>query len=74
MASHVPLGSSRFLGAVPDGYALIGVLSKSRTVETLFVVPDVVELKRSAHILYAGQVLEHVSDGPDGRWQYEDRR
>lgn len=67
-----PFGLKRFTGVVPDGYATIGLFSQGRVIETLFLIP--IAHSRTRLLTYSGVDYPHVSDGPDGRWQYGDNR
>ena len=65
-----PDGTVPFVGTVPPGDVLIGVWTEGRTVETLFVIAQ--SAARQFRLIHEGRAIEHVSTGPDGRWQYED--
>lgn len=66
-----PDGAVHFDGDVPPDCALIGVLGAHRVGETLFVVDA--PQARQQFIRFEGRRFTHVSEGPDGRWQYEDQ-
>jgi hypothetical protein len=57
-----------FTGTVPSGASLVGSFDAHRLQESLWLVRT--EDARSRRLVINGIPSHHVSDGPDGRWQY----
>jgi hypothetical protein len=69
---HNPDALRVFRGSIPPGYHLIGVFTSGREIEQLLLAPNAKRFART--LMVDGAILDHVSEGADGRWQYGDNR